>query len=179
MALPQGKDDPNPATDFAIVFCHHRGDEKKADLKMNHGNDKALAKPTGRGFGHIAFNCKDVYKSCENLEKNGVKFQKKPDDGRMKGLAFALDPDGYWIEIVRREKLGWPEYYNLSQTMMRVKDGPATIEFYKKHFGMTMIRKMDMPQYKFTNYFLASLEPQELEEAMALDPETKHVNGVD
>jgi hypothetical protein len=22
--------------------------------------------------------------------------------GRMKGLAFALDPDGYWVEIVRR-----------------------------------------------------------------------------
>ena len=29
-----------------------------------------------------------------------VKFHKKPDEGRMKGLAFALDPDGYWLEIV-------------------------------------------------------------------------------
>lgn len=25
---------------------------------------------------------------------------KKPDDGKMKGLAFVQDPDGYWIEIL-------------------------------------------------------------------------------
>merc|ERR1719387_287584 len=96
------------------------------------------------GFGHIAFSVGNVYDFSTKLEHDGVKFQKKPDEGRMKGLAFALDPDGYWIEIVRREKLGWPEYYNLSQTMMRVKDGPATIDFYVKHLGMTLIRKMDM-----------------------------------
>jgi hypothetical protein len=29
------------------------------------------------------------------MEARGVAFQKKPDEGRMKGLAFALDPDGY------------------------------------------------------------------------------------
>ena len=28
-------------------------------------------------------------------------FVFKPDAGSMKGLAFALDPDGYWIEIVK------------------------------------------------------------------------------
>lgn len=37
----------------------------------------------------------DVYKACEELESKGCTFQKKPDEGRMKGLAFALDPDGY------------------------------------------------------------------------------------
>jgi lactoylglutathione lyase len=36
----------------------------------------------------------------ELLLANGVAFHKKPDEGRMKGLAFALDPDGYWIELV-------------------------------------------------------------------------------
>lgn len=25
---------------------------------------------------------------------------KKPDDGKMKGLAFIQDPDVYWIEIL-------------------------------------------------------------------------------
>jgi len=97
----------------------------------------------------------------------------------MKGLAFALDPDGYWIEIVKRESLGWPEYYNLSQTMMRVKDGPATKEFYEKWFGMTAIRRADAPQWKFTNFFLASLEPQELNAAMSLDPVNQHAGGLD
>jgi hypothetical protein len=32
----------------------------------------------------------------------GVGFKKRPDEGRMKGLAFALDPDGYWVEIIKR-----------------------------------------------------------------------------
>lgn len=41
----------------------------------------------------------DVYKACERFEKLGVKFVKKPDDGKMKGIAFITDPDGYWIEI--------------------------------------------------------------------------------
>jgi hypothetical protein len=28
-----------------------------------------------------------------------VEFVKRPDDGKMKGLAFIKDPDGYWIEV--------------------------------------------------------------------------------
>lgn len=41
----------------------------------------------------------DVYKAYERFEKLGVNFVKKPDDGKMKGIAFITDPDGYWIEI--------------------------------------------------------------------------------
>jgi lactoylglutathione lyase len=41
-----------------------------------------------------------VYKACERFEKMGVNFVKKPDGGKMKGLAFITDPDGYWIEIL-------------------------------------------------------------------------------
>lgn len=41
----------------------------------------------------------DVYEACRRFEELGVKLIKKPDDGRMKGLAFVEDPDGYWIEI--------------------------------------------------------------------------------
>eukprot|EP00434_Breviolum_minutum_P032745 symbB.v1.2.028958.t1/scaffold3122.1/size63105/2 len=96
----------------------------------------------------------------------------------MKGLAFALDPDGYWIEIVRREKLGWSEYYNLSQTMLRVKDGPASVEFYTKHMGMTLLAQKDFPQWKFSLYFLASVTSTELEELLCKDPDNKHTSGL-
>lgn len=41
----------------------------------------------------------DVNAACERFEQLNVKFVKKPNDGRMKGLAFICDPDGYWIEI--------------------------------------------------------------------------------
>ena len=46
-------------------------------------------------------------------------LRKKPNEGRMKGLAFALDPDGYWVEILRGGQKG---RHHLAQTMLRVKD---------------------------------------------------------
>jgi len=175
----------NTMADAAIELTHNHGTETDDNYKPWNGNtgrdgdgELFAEEPAARGFGHIAFNCNDVYDACAKLEAAGVKFRKKPDEGRMKGLAFALDPDGYWVEIVRRQDLGWPEYYNYSQTMMRVKDGPATAEFYKKYFGMTILRQMDMPQWKFTNYFLASLEPEELVEAAKLDPDNSHTGGL-
>jgi lactoylglutathione lyase len=33
----------------------------------------------------------------------GVEFVKRPNDGKMKGLAFVKDPDSYWIEILNPE----------------------------------------------------------------------------
>lgn len=172
----------NNMTGTTIELTHNHGTETDPDFKGywngNTGQDAdgplKADEPAYRGFGHIAFNVDDVDEACEKLEQNGVKFQKKPNEGRMKGLAFCLDPDGYWVEIVRRQNLAWPEYQNLSQTMMRVKDGPATVEFYTKHFGMTLLRQMDMPQYKFTNFFLASLTPEEMKAALNdLPPEEK------
>jgi len=41
-----------------------------------------------------------VEKACQRFEQLGVNFIKKPSDGKMKGLAFVTDPDGYWIEIL-------------------------------------------------------------------------------
>jgi lactoylglutathione lyase len=47
----------------------------------------------------------DVYAACERFEELGVPFVKRPDDGKMKGLAFVKDPDGYWIEILSPQGL--------------------------------------------------------------------------
>jgi len=144
---------------YTLNLVHFYGDEKNEKLIMNNGNQKPH-----RGFGHIAFNCDDVYKSCDTLESNGVKFNKKPDDGRMKGLAFALDPDGYWIEIVSRDKsCKYEPEFNLSQTMIRVKDPKKSLDFYGGLLGMSMVRELHFPKSRgdFSLYFMAHLNSQQ------------------
>ena len=77
----------------------------------------------------------DVYKACEQLESQGVQFKKKPDEGRMKGLAFAYDADGYWVEIIKRSEAAAQPRYTLAQTMLRVKDPKKTLPFYRDILG--------------------------------------------
>ncbi len=60
-----------------LQYCD--GDKENEKLKINNGNVEPF-----RGFGHIAFNTNDVYAVCAELEKNGVTFKKKPNEGRMK-----------------------------------------------------------------------------------------------
>jgi lactoylglutathione lyase len=42
----------------------------------------------------------NIQAACKRLEDEGYKFQKKLTDGRMRSIAFVLDPDGYWVEII-------------------------------------------------------------------------------
>ena len=51
----------------------------------------------GRGFGHIAVSCDDVEAACARFEQLGVNFKKKLTDGKMRHIAFILDPDKYVI----------------------------------------------------------------------------------
>ncbi|XP_030755248.1 lactoylglutathione lyase [Sitophilus oryzae] len=80
-----------------IELTHNWGTEKDENFAYNNGNTDP------KGFGHIGLMVPDVYKACERFEKLGVKFVKKPDDGKMKGIAFITDPDGYWIEILNNK----------------------------------------------------------------------------
>ena len=34
-----------------------------------------------------------------------IQWKKRLTDGRMKNVAFVLDPDNYWIEVIQNEKL--------------------------------------------------------------------------
>ena len=58
--------------------------------------------PVKGGFGHIGVTVpgNGVYDACQRFKDMGCEFQKSPNSGGMKGIAFVKDPDGYWIEII-------------------------------------------------------------------------------
>lgn len=88
-----------------LELTHNWGTEDKADLHYHDGN----AEP--QGFGHIGFAVPDLDAAVRWFDENGVTYVKRPDQGRMRDVAFVKDPDGYWIEIVepaRLEQLGRP-----------------------------------------------------------------------
>ncbi|XP_030626665.1 lactoylglutathione lyase-like [Chanos chanos] len=77
-----------------IELTHNWGSERNETQTYHDGNSDP------KGFGHIGITVPDVYAACKLFEQEGVTFVKKPDEGKMKGLAFIQDPDGYWIEIL-------------------------------------------------------------------------------
>jgi lactoylglutathione lyase len=82
-----------------LEFTHNWGTEADPDFKYHDGN----AQP--QGFGHICFSVPDLDAATAWFDENQVTFVKRPDQGKMKDVAFIKDPDGYWIEIVEPARL--------------------------------------------------------------------------
>lgn len=82
-----------------LELTHNWGTETQADFKYHDGN----AQP--QGFGHICFSVPDLAAAVAWFDENQVPYVKRPDQGKMKNVAFIKDPDGYWIEIVQPDLL--------------------------------------------------------------------------
>lgn len=74
---------------------YHGTDTLESDKSIYHnGNDQP------QGFGHLCLSVDDLDAACARFEdlKDVIRWKKRLTDGRMKNVAFLLDPDGYWIE---------------------------------------------------------------------------------
>lgn len=51
----------------------------------------------------------------------------------MKNIAFVLDPDGYWVELLAQHKLDKQETniadYRFNHTMFRIKDPKVSLKY--------------------------------------------------
>ena len=91
-----GGDQKRPTTahrEGLLELTWNYGTEKDAGFRYHDGN----AAP--QGFGHIAVSVDDLDRACERFEQRGVSWKKRLTEGRMRNVAFVLDPDGYWIEV--------------------------------------------------------------------------------
>ena len=82
-----------------LELTHNWGSEDDPNVKYHDGN----AQP--QGFGHICFSVPDLDAAVRWFDENGVTYVKRPEQGKMKDVAFIKDPDGYWIEIVEPARL--------------------------------------------------------------------------
>lgn len=77
-----------------LELTHNYGTEADDDFSYHDGNDEP------RGFGHVCFSVPSLSEAVAWFDQNGVVFKKRPEDGKMKDIAFIKDPDGYWVEII-------------------------------------------------------------------------------
>ena len=82
-----------------LELTHNWGTESQADFKYHDGN----AQP--QGFGHICFAVPDLDAAIRWLDENQLTYVKRPEQGKMRDVAFVKDPDGYWIEIIEPGRL--------------------------------------------------------------------------
>ncbi|EME50412.1 hypothetical protein DOTSEDRAFT_69066 [Dothistroma septosporum NZE10] len=140
-----------------IELTHNYGTENDSNFKVANGN-----KEPGKGFGHVCVSVDNIQAACARLEDAGYKFQKKLKDGRMHHIAFALDPDEYWVEIIAQNPVDKTEdvkttdlkTYRMNHTMIRVKDKDISIKFYEDVMGMNLKRTSESKEAGFNLYFL-------------------------
>ncbi|KAF4312760.1 putative lactoylglutathione lyase protein [Botryosphaeria dothidea] len=156
-----------------VELTHNYGTENDPSYKIVNGNTEPH-----KGFGHLCISVDNIQAACQRLEDAGYKFQKKLTDGRMRHIAFVLDPDEYWVEVIGQQPLEATENvketnvetYRLNHTMIRVKDPEKSLKFYQDVMGMKLQRTSENKDAKFNLYFLSYGLPAPKESANGVNP---------
>lgn len=84
---------------YTLVFLGSGADGDPAQIELTYNWDHDEPYPTGRFFGHLAFEVDDIYATCARLREGGVTIHRPPRDGRM---AFVVSPDGQSVELLQK-----------------------------------------------------------------------------
>jgi lactoylglutathione lyase len=155
-----------------IELTHNYGTENKEGQVYHNGNKQP------QGFGHVCISVDNIQAACKRISDAGYRFQKRLEDGRMRSIAFALDPDDYWVEIIAQNPVNETENvtttdlstYRMNHTMMRVKDKDVSIKFYEDVMGMQLKRTSENKDANFNLYFLGYGPPAGDKSANGVNP---------
>jgi lactoylglutathione lyase len=89
----------NDQARFTLVFLSSGTEGDTAEVELTYNWDATEPYPTGRFFGHLAYEVDDIYATCDRLHAAGVVILRPPRDGRM---AFVKSPDGHSVELLQR-----------------------------------------------------------------------------
>lgn len=92
---------------FTLAFVGYGKESQTTVLELTHNWDTA-SYDLGKGFGHIAIEVDDAYKTCEQVKQSGGKVVREAGP-MMHGttvIAFIEDPDGYKIEFIQKGTSG-------------------------------------------------------------------------
>lgn len=99
MQLLRKQDFPEGKFTLAFVGYGTEATHSVIELTYNYGVENY---DLGKGYGHIALGCDDVYATCAKIRAAGGKIVREPGP-MLHGttiLAFVEDPDGYKIELL-------------------------------------------------------------------------------
>ena len=83
---------------FTLVFMAAPNQhESPIELTYNWDRDEDLPSDS-RHFGHLAYEVRDIYATCQHLMDSGIIINRPPREGRM---AFVRSPDNISIELLQ------------------------------------------------------------------------------
>ncbi len=99
MKLLRQKDYPDGK--FTLAFVGYGDEKDNSVIELTH-NWEIESYEMGNGFGHLAIEVDDVYKSVDSIKENGGKILREagPMNAGSTIIAFVEDPDGYQIELL-------------------------------------------------------------------------------
>ncbi|CAZ85320.1 unnamed protein product [Tuber melanosporum] len=147
-----------------LELTHNYGTEDDDNYRVNNGNVEP--------HRDISITADHLERACGRLESNNVPFQKRLQEGRMENIAFALDPDGYWVGIIGQKRSDPAststnlDVYRFNRTALRVKDAEKSLQFYRSVLGMSLLRTIEQPEAGFNLYILGYRRGGEEEDSL-------------
>lgn len=93
-----------PSGEFTLAFVGYGEETDSTVIELTHNWGQEEPYDLGDAFGHLAVGVPDIYGTCKQMEKEGVKIPRPPGPMKHGGsvIAFIEDPDGYKIELIER-----------------------------------------------------------------------------